>query len=529
MFFIKYTTTIFSTISLALFLAISVSASEEILQKNCLGCHVPSQSSTGKVNLSRISHQRKTPEGWSMTIARMQHTHGLAINFDDREKLVQYLSDTQGITPKEAEPYRYILERRLNHQESKQPVLAEMCARCHSEARIGLQRRETDEWNKLVHFHLGQWPSVEFSAMGRDRNWFELAIEKVVPYLGEHYGLDQSEWNQWASEPKQLAAGRWRLVGNSSDKGDFHGTMEVEKTTDKSFKLTMKGSFNDGSSIDGSGSAVIYSGFEWRGALTLNGVEYRQVFSLENKGNLMSGRMFEAEHEEMGIDISARKGKDSVLMAVSPQYIKAGEDSVISIRGNNLTGRVNLPINLMVKKTIHKSDDEILIRVQASEDSIPKRYSLSVDDAVLDGAIGIYDSVDSVEVIPSYAVARVGGEGSQNKVNASFRAKAFSAGRDNKLGTDDDFYIGVVNTKWRVEPFDQQSIDDRDLEFAGHMNASTGVFTPGKAGPNPARKYGTNNAGRLRVVATVEDQAKVIEGSGELIVTVQRWNNPPIR
>jgi len=55
------------------------------------------------------------------------------------------------------------------------------------------------------------------------------------------------------------------------------------------------------------------------------------------------------------------------------------------------------------------------------------------------------------------------------------------------------------------------------------------VFTPGAAGPNPKRKFGTNNAGRLNVVATVENQGSAIEGSAELIVTVQRWNNPPIR
>ena len=60
------------------------------------------------------------------------------------------------------------------------------------------------------------------------------------------------------------------------------------------------------------------------------------------------------------------------------------------------------------------------------------------------------------------------------------------------------------------------------------MDAATGVFTPGDAGPNPARKYGTNNAGNLRVIATVQDGARTLTGDGRLIVTVQRWIDPPI-
>ncbi len=517
------------TASAVAFSSLATVASEEVLQKKCLGCHVPSTSSEGDFQLSRISHQRKTPEGWSMTIARMQHVHGLNISADDRSSLVKYLSDTQGITPKEAAPYRYILERRLNHQESKQPILAEMCARCHSEARVGLQRREQAEWDKLVHFHLGQWPSVEYSAMGRDRNWFEIAIDQVVPYLGENYGLDQEHWKQWAAQPEQSAAGRWRFVGSAPDKGDFDGVMSVKRDSKDRLKLEFRGQFANGENLEGSGTAVIYSGFEWRGSLTLNGIDYRQVFSLENEGRQLHGRMFEAEHEEMGINLSAERGKTSRVMAVSPSYLKAGEKRVLSIRGNNLAGSVELPKGLVIEKTISKNADEIKVLVRADASMSSARYSLNVGEASLVDALGVYSKVDKLEVFPSYAVARVGGEGSQNKVNASFSAKAFSAGADEKLGTDDDFYIGLLDASWKVEPFDQQAIDDNDIDFAGTMNASTGVFTPGEAGPNPKRKYGTNNAGRLSVVASLNGQDQPIEAKAELIVTVQRWNNPPIR
>lgn len=60
------------------------------------------------------------------------------------------------------------------------------------------------------------------------------------------------------------------------------------------------------------------------------------------------------------------------------------------------------------------------------------------------------------------------------------------------------------------------------------MQADTGVFTPGDAGPNPARKMSTNNAGNLKVIAAVDDAGTARTGEGQMIVTIQRWNNPPI-
>src|SRR5471032_787998 len=56
---------------------------QTILKETCQGCHTPEADNA----LSRISHQRKTPEGWLMSIARMQTMHGLQISDDDRRTL----------------------------------------------------------------------------------------------------------------------------------------------------------------------------------------------------------------------------------------------------------------------------------------------------------------------------------------------------------------------------------------------------------------------------------------------------------
>jgi quinohemoprotein amine dehydrogenase len=55
-----------------------------------------------------------------------------------------------------------------------------------------------------------------------------------------------------------------------------------------------------------------------------------------------------------------------------------------------------------------------------------------------------------------------------------------------------------------------------------------GQFQPAPAGPNPARQ-GLNNTGDLTVVARVADGDDKLEARAHLMVTVQRWNKPPLR
>ena len=90
--------------------AMAAEQGPSLLQNKCMGCHIPEGNDT----YSRISHQRKTPEGWLMSIARMQVMHGLQISDDDRRTLVKYLADKQGLAPSETDGVRYAMERRLN-------------------------------------------------------------------------------------------------------------------------------------------------------------------------------------------------------------------------------------------------------------------------------------------------------------------------------------------------------------------------------------------------------------------------------
>lgn len=504
-------------------------SSEALLQQYCLACHTLEAKEPLKI--SRISHQRKTPEGWLMSIARMQTVHGLKITSEDRAALVKHLSNNQGLTPVEALPYRYILERSPNYSENLQPEIGEMCARCHSEARIGLQRRDESEWKHLVNFHLGQWPSIEYSAMGRDRHWFEVAINEVAPFLGEKYSLDLQKWLEWKTQAKAEVNKKWRIVGNMPGKGDFQGHISLSDAENDTYGMKFNGTFNNGEQLKGEGQVIVYSGFEWRGSLTINEENYQQVFALNETGNELKGRMFINGHDEIGLNLAGSVENESKILALSPNYIKAGTVQEISVRGTNLKGNITLGDGFNILEESVRTANEIVIKVQApSNIKFSKASIVSVGHVSKAKALVLYKTIDEVKVFPSYAIARVGeGGGDQPIVNATFQVKAFAAGEDGKLATTDDVYIGLFPAKWSVAPFDAQAIEDEDVKFAGNINVDTGVFTPNEAGPNPERRYGTNNVGHLSIIAKVKDDKNTLKANAELIVTVQRWNNPPIR
>lgn len=504
--------------------ALGATDARQILAQTCAACHTAEPDG----NWSRISHQRKTPEGWLMSIARMQVMHGLTISDEDRRTLVKYLADRQGLAPSETQGVRYALERKLNTMEHfDSQAFTETCARCHSGARVALQRRPAAEWEHLVHFHLGQWPTTEYQAMGRDRDWLSLALDNMVPELARDYGLKSEAWTQWQASAKADPVGQWRLAGQMPGLGEVNGTLTVTRTGEDVYALRLDGHYADGKSLQGEGQAIVYTGYEWRAELDVDGIAMRQVFALD--GNRISGRMFETGHDEVGFDmLGARLGTDeSQLLAVQPAYLKAGTRTELTLVGAGLDGDIDLGEGVQIDEVLERSADTIRLRVTAAEDATGQRaVRVGTSGSV---SLSLYDSIARIRVLPEYSVSRIGGNGSSTpRVYGLFDAEAWAAGNDGIADTGDDYRIGIVPASWSVEPFDERAKEDEDTRFSGQMDAVTGRFTPGAAGPNPERRMSTNNAGNLKVVARVEEEGQTLIGSAQMIVTVQRWNNPPI-
>src|SRR6185437_787430 len=200
----------------------------DLVRSYCSGCH---QEHAGR--LERISDMRKSTEGWEMTLFRMRQVQGLMLEDGVRNAIVRYLADTQGLAPAESAAGRFALERRPNAQDiDLGPQIGVMCGRCHTLARVSLQRRDAEEWLKLAHTHVGQWPSIEYSASGRDRPWWQIASGELPAKLAALFPYSSAAWNEWKARPVRDLSGNWRVVGHVPGGRDFQGTAHIERAPD---------------------------------------------------------------------------------------------------------------------------------------------------------------------------------------------------------------------------------------------------------------------------------------------------------
>jgi len=510
-------------------------AGNDLVFTHCGGCHSPDKDGA----FSRISEQRKTAEGWEMTINRMRMIHGLRLSGRDvpiaqsaMRGLVKHLADTQGLAPAESQPYRYLIEQDLNRFEDIDPELAIMCGRCHSSARFALQRRTQVEWERLVHFHLGQYPSTEYSLYGRDRDWLNEALTKSVPALAEAYPFQSEAWSAWQAAEKPDLAGRWIMTGHMAGKGYLYAVMTVTATDPDNYSLAIEGDFSNGEPVSGKGKALVYTGYDWRAQLTLGDATMRQVLAADAGGERLSGRMFLKDQSLLGMRLSAVRDDSSPrINSVFPGYIQRGGKQQLTVSGSALTGDITLPQGLSVDKVLQRDKNRIVLEISATADAAVGRGSIRIGGASLENALTVYNQLNALAVEPAYAVARIGGNGgSTPRVNAAFRAAGIDYGPDQIAGTDDDLRLGYMDgVSWQVAPWDATAKKNEDVRFAGKMDTGTGIFQPAGAGPNPERAHATNNVGNLKVIASLGEDTTVASGEGHLIVTVQRWNNPPLR
>lgn len=515
------------TVSFPLPPAATAASPEELLEIKCSACH----AKTGD-GLERIKDSRRTPEGWDMTLVRMALIHDVSYGEGERAALVKHLADTRGLAPAETAPWRYILERQPGVVEQPEnDTIAGMCARCHSYARVALQRRTEQDWLKLSHFHLGQFPTTEYQAGGRDRNWWEIAANDMPPLLAEHYPLETEDWADWKAREDPDLSGQWRIAGHAAGKGPYEGTMRVTARADKEdlYDIDMSVNYADGASSSGSGSAILYTGYEWRGRVEIGGPTIHQVFAVDADGDSMSGRWFDESNDVDGGRLQAVRAGPAIV-AVIPEHLRAGETGEIVIHGVDLDGEVDLGPGVEVLETVSSTADRITVRAAAGADASVGRRDVAVGEAQAPGGLTVYQAVDSVRVEPASTIARVGGGGGPlERVPAQFDAIAYANGPDGEAGTDDDVRIGWWPAKWSVEPATEVAARQEDTRHAGAMNAESGLFIPARAGLNPVRPYRTNNVGDLTVRAMVEDNGSEVSGTAHLVVTVQRWNDPPIR
>lgn len=508
-----------TTAALALASPVLAASGEEVLDTVCAACHA--KDAEGRY--SRIDFARRTPEGWEMNVVRMVRNYGLNMSDADTMAVVRHLADTRGLSVEETEGYRYILEQEPNADDTgPDQLMTDTCRRCHSYARVALQRRTPDDWEKLIHFHLGQFPSLEYQALARDRDWWAVTNGDVLNTLTERYVHGTAPARSDAD-----LSGTWRVAGHQPGRGDYHGRLTVMRQGDD-YAVTQELSFADGGSETHEGTAILYGEGEWRASMTSGDTPLREVMALRPDGS-MDGRWFHRDQSALGGRILAvREDAAPRILSVSPGRIRAGETAEIHVAGVGLQGEPTLPDGLTAE-VVSQDAEAVVLRVTAAAEAAPGAGALKLGEVTLDDGIVVYDALDRVTVEPALTYSRIGGNGGPiPKQPAVFDAVGWLNGPDDQPETEDDIRVGVMPADWRVDDFDEAAVEVEDAKYAGSIGP-TGIFEPGDAGPNPERHMSTNNAGNLSVIATVQDGDQTLEGRAHLYATVQRFVDTPIR
>jgi len=140
-----------------------IPVADPLVVAKCGGCHKKDE----KGNLSRISWERTTPEGWEEVIKRMVRLNGLTLNPEEARRVIKSLSSSHGLAPEEAGPVAYMPEHRIVQESFPNENMKATCASCHPFGRVASFRRSPDEWKRLADLHVALYPIVELTAFRR--------------------------------------------------------------------------------------------------------------------------------------------------------------------------------------------------------------------------------------------------------------------------------------------------------------------------------------------------------------------------
>lgn len=526
---------------------VGIPITDQTVLKACGSCHRPDD----KGQMSRISFQRKTPEGWETSIRRMAALNGLRIDPATARQVVKYLSNNLGLAPEEAKPAAWEVERRLiDYKYTASKDAEDTCLQCHSMGRVISQRRTRAEWDLVIAMHRGWYPLIdsqtfrrfgpiaaEPSADGRPPDKRQ-PVEKAIDHLAGAFPLQTPAWSAWSAtmRPARLA-GRWTLTGWDLGKGAIYGTVTItadpaaadEFTTTISYRVARTGEV-----VTRSGRSLVYTGYQWRGRSTTSaGADsaMREVMFVDRDWRQIEGRWFTGGYDEVGLDVRLdRVGSEPRVLGTDRVALKQGAAAQeLKIYGANFASSlratdIDLGPGLTVSRVVGVTPDLVTVAVDVAANAGLGARDLFVAGAAKSGALVVFDRVDTIKVKPEWGMARAGGI-TFPKMFAQFEAWGFHNGADGKSDTPDDINLGLVDVEWGLEEY-TAIYGDEDLKFVGTLDAVTGRFTPNVDGPNPARAGSRNNIGDVWVVAKYAaaagggTPAATVRARAHLLVTV---------
>ena len=524
----------------------------------CSSCH----KADDKGNLTRISWIRTTPEGWEEAIKRMVRLNGLSITPVEARHVVSYLAADHGVAPEEIADRRWYLEMRQPETEPiPSPQVRMACASCHAFARPETWFRSSTEWKLLENMHIGYFPVSEnnsFHARPRPEGvQFPTAatepgghtkdpVEYALEYLDKNQPLHSAAWSNWRASLRDAdLKGRWMLSATSPGKGRYFGFMTITPTSEPNAFTTeaILTRVADGSKVTLKGQSIIYTGYEWRGRAKADSKaepmeSVREVMAVSPDQSKMEGRWFWGDYQEFGFNMLARReSSDVTVLGTDVPSIRAGSKGVpVKIYGERFprgvtASDISLGTGVHIAKITAATPTEISVLVDVDPQLVSGFRSVSVKTGLAPNAFAVYDKVDYIKVSNDSALARLGG-GPHPKGYVQFEAVGYNRGLDGEANTADDINLGPMPVKWTMEEFISH-YNDNDKEFVGSISAE-GLFTPAGEGPNPQRRFMTNNTGDVWIVANYQENGKSgtpMQAKSYLVVTVpvyMKWDEPEV-
>ena len=114
-----------------------IPVTDALVIAKCGTCHTKDDNG----NLSRISWERATPEGWEEAIKRMVRLNGVQLTPAEARPILKYLSTYHGLAPEEAKPVMYMAEHRILDEPVPNETVRGTCMYCHALGRAFSWRR----------------------------------------------------------------------------------------------------------------------------------------------------------------------------------------------------------------------------------------------------------------------------------------------------------------------------------------------------------------------------------------------------
>jgi quinohemoprotein amine dehydrogenase len=541
-----------------------IPVTDPLVVSKCGGCHAKDD----KGNLSRISWERSTPEGWEEAIKRMVRLNGLQITPAEARSMVKYLATYHGLAPDEAKTVMYFAEHRIVDETNvPNDDVRGACANCHAFAKPMSWRRSKEDWKLLANLHVALYATAD-QAFRRGLNAGgggnaplintvagaapTLPVDAALDFLGKSAGLHTPEWAAWRARirPPKLA-GRWLVSATVPGHGKFYGEMHIEPgaAADEFTTHVTLHPTRDGSTITRSGTSVVYGGYSWRGRSKGTAADgggpddlskdAREAMLFSEDQSRGEGRWYWGEYQEFGLDVKLeRASTEPSLIGLDRAALRAGSQSMtVHLIGDNLPANVaatdlSFGAGVTVQRIVSHNASEVVAELSVASDAIPGKRDVSLGRSVLLGGMAVYDRIDYIKVTPETALAHLGSD-RHPKGYQQFEAIGYQRGEDGKPHTADDVELGPLDVTWSVEEFLSVYGDD-DKNFVGTLSPD-GLFTPALDGPNPKRKFSRNNYGDVWVVATAKNEkdqdGSPLAGKAYLVVSVPayiQWDQPEV-